>query len=66
MEYLTENNPLPEEQRPFLSDFLCTADQVKFAKAPPDMLLLNQAIDHAEKLVYSTGYTDEEKEDKNV
>jgi hypothetical protein len=39
---------------------------VKFAKAPPDTLLLNQAIDRAEKLISSTGKPEEEKEVKNV
>ena len=66
LEALSDNNPLPEEQRPFLNDFLSAADQVKFAKAPPDTLLLNQAIDRAEKLISSTGKPEEEKEVKNV
>ena len=66
MEYLADNNPLPEDQRPFLSDFLSTADQVKFAKAPPDALLLSQAIDRAEKLISTTGDPGEEKEAGNV
>lgn len=63
---LSENNPLPPEQRPFLSDFLSVADQVKFAKAQPDVMLLHQAIDQAEKLISSTGNPEEEKEVKNV
>ena len=66
LEELADNNPLPEEQQPFLSDFLFTADQVKFAKAPPDALLLNQAIDRAEKLISTTGNPEEGKEAGNV
>lgn len=47
-------SPLPKEQRPFLREFMTAADQVKFAKAPPDDRALNDALAKAEQLVEST------------
>ena len=47
-------SPLPKEQRPFLQEFMTAADQVKFAKAPPDDRALNDALAKAEQLVEST------------
>lgn len=47
-------SPLPQEQRPFLREFMTAADQVKFAKAPPDDRALNEALAKAEQLVEST------------
>ncbi len=45
---------LPERQRPFLSEFMTSADLVKFAKMPPDESMLTGAIDKAEILVNET------------
>ena len=38
------------------------ADQVKFAKAPPDTTLLNDALSRAEELIESTRITPEGEE----
>lgn len=48
------NGALPEGQRPFLSEFMTSADLVKFAKVPPDETMLAGAIDKAEILVNET------------
>jgi hypothetical protein len=45
---------LPKEQRPFLSEFMQSAELVKFAKLPPDENALNQALTKAEVLVNET------------
>ena len=45
---------LPENQRPFLREFMTAADLVKFAKLPPDEHLLSVALDKAELLVSET------------
>ena len=57
-----KSSPLPPAQRPFLRDFLLAADQVKFAKAPPDTTLLNDALSRAEELIESTRITPEGEE----
>lgn len=51
--------PLPAQQRPFLSEFMTSADLVKFAKMPPDEGMLNSAIEKAEILVNETKPVDE-------
>lgn len=43
--------PLPEKYYPFLHEYMNIADLVKFAKLPPDVMLLEQAINKAEELV---------------
>ena len=57
-EFLAElNKPdgvLPENQRPFLREFMTAADLVKFAKLPPDEHTLSVALDKAEELVSET------------
>ncbi|MEI8244239.1 MAG: hypothetical protein WCI51_00325 [Lentisphaerota bacterium] len=57
-EFLAElNKPdgaLPENQRPFLREFMTAADLVKFAKLPPDEHTLSVALDKAEALVAET------------
>jgi hypothetical protein len=57
-EFLGElNKPggaLPENQRPFLREFMTAADLVKFAKLPPDEHTLSVALDKAEALVSET------------
>jgi len=57
-EFLAElNKPdgaLPEDQRPFLREFMTAADLVKFAKLPPDEHTLSVALDKAEALVAET------------
>lgn len=57
-EFLGElNKPdgvLPENQRPFLREFMTAADLVKFAKLPPDEHTLSVALDKAEVLVSET------------
>ncbi len=53
------DGPLPERQRPFLSEFMTSADLVKFAKMPPDEQMLNSAIEKAETLVHETKPVDE-------
>ncbi len=70
-EFLEELNdpgsPLPAQQRPFLREFLEAADQVKFAKAPPDDALLHRAIARAGELIESTGIKEnDEKEVRHV
>ncbi|MDD3885784.1 MAG: hypothetical protein PHI35_02815 [Victivallaceae bacterium] len=47
-------SPLPRGQRPFLREFLNTADLVKFAKVPPEPASLERAIESAETLVLVT------------
>jgi hypothetical protein len=62
-EFLAElNKPdgvLPENQRPFLREFMTAADLVKFAKLPPDEHTLSVALDKAEALVAETRPTPE-------
>jgi len=53
---------IPERQRPFLSEFLRTADMVKFAKANAAPEVVREALDHAEKLIQSTSLPEEEGE----
>ncbi|MDD2479165.1 MAG: hypothetical protein PHS31_04675 [Victivallaceae bacterium] len=55
------NSVLPTAHQPFLSEFMNTADLVKFAKVPPDESMLNSAIDSADKLVSETRPLDGEK-----
>ncbi|MDD2402921.1 MAG: hypothetical protein PHV75_04020 [Victivallaceae bacterium] len=57
---------LPERHRPFLTDFLNSADLVKFAKVPPDEEMLRNAISSASALVNETKLPDiESKEVKS-
>ncbi len=48
------SSPLPVESRPFLREFMTAADQVKFAKLPPNIQTLSDALDKAEQLVERT------------
>lgn len=48
------DSPLPAGQQYSLREFMLAADLVKFAKAAPDVQLLNQALDKAEQLVDAT------------
>lgn len=52
-------SPLPGRQRPFLSEFMMSADLVKFAKMPPDEQMLHSAIEKAEILVHETKPVDD-------
>lgn len=61
LEEMENHSPLPEKDRPFLQNFLNSADMIKFAKAPCDAPAVNAAIDSAEKLVRSTALPEEEK-----
>ena len=45
---------LPDSERPFLREFLESADRVKFAALTPEAGLLEQAIESARRLVEST------------
>ncbi len=47
-------SPLPSGQRPFLREFMTAADLVKFAKAPGDGKLFDEALTRAEELVVGT------------
>ena len=57
-------SPLPDSDKPFLQNFLNSADMIKFAKAPCDAPAVSAAIDSAEKLVRNTALPEEEE--KNV
>jgi hypothetical protein len=61
LEEMENHSPLPESDRPFLQNFLNSADMIKFAKAPCDAPAVNGAIDSAEKLVRNTALPEEEK-----
>ena len=69
-EFLDELNdpasPLPPEQRPFLREFLEIADQVKFAKAPPDDAQLRNAMARAGELIASTRVREEDGSSENA
>lgn len=57
-EFLAEldsaESPLPADQRPFLREFMTAADLVKFARAPGDIRLFDDALTRAEALVAGT------------
>lgn len=61
LEEMESNSPLPESDKPFLQNFLNSADMIKFAKAPCDAPAVSAAIDSAEKLVLNTALPEEEK-----
>ena len=61
LEEMENNSPLPATDRPFLQEFLNSADMIKFAKAPCDAPAVSSAIDSAEKLVLNTAPAEEEK-----
>ena len=61
LEEMESCSPLPENDRPFLQNFLNSADMIKFAKAPCDAPAVSAAIDSAEKLVRNTALPEEEK-----
>ena len=52
---------LPDDRKPFLRNFLESADQVKFAMAHPEKELLSNALVNAESLVDATRPPEEEK-----
>ncbi|MBQ9503336.1 MAG: hypothetical protein IJU70_14375 [Lentisphaeria bacterium] len=54
---------LPEESRPFLREFLTTADLVKFAKVVPEASLVDRSAENAELFIT---HTRPESEVKNV
>lgn len=65
-EFLNEiqlGGPLEENQRDFLKEFLVSADMVKFAKAPADVMAFDEAAARAETLVRETTLTDEHGKD---
>ena len=65
-EFLNEiqiGGPLEENQRDFLKEFLISADMVKFAKAPADVMAFDEAASRAETLVRETTLTDEHGKD---
>jgi hypothetical protein len=47
-------SPLPDEHKNFLSEFMRSAELVKFAAAPADSELIGNAVSHAEVLVQSS------------
>ena len=51
---LDREEKLPAAHRPFLREFLNSADQIKFALAPADRKFADEAIDRAAELVRST------------
>lgn len=57
-EFMTElrdgENPLPDTEKPFLSDFLAAADLIKFARVAPEERQFMQALEGAEELVIHT------------
>ena len=64
LEEMEITSPLPDSDKPFLQNFLNSADMIKFAKAPCDAPAVSAAIDSAEKLVRNTALPEEEE--KNV
>ena len=64
LEEMEFSSPLPDSDKPFLQNFLNSADMIKFAKAPCDAPAVSAAIDSAEKLVRNTALPEEEE--KNV
>ena len=61
LEEMEDNSPLPDSDKPFLQNFLNSADLIKFAKAPCDAPAVSAAIDSAEQLVRNTALPEEEK-----
>ncbi len=65
-EFLNEiqvGGPLEDKQRDFLKEFLVSADMVKFAKAPADVMAFDEAATRAETLVRETTVTEENGKD---
>ena len=61
LEDMENTSPLPDSDKPFLQNFLNSADLIKFAKAPCDAPAVSAAIDSAEQLVRNTALPEEEK-----
>ena len=61
LEDMETASPLPDSDKPFLQNFLNSADLIKFAKAPCDAPAVSAAIDSAEQLVRNTALPEEEK-----
>lgn len=67
-EFLDEihaGGPLEQTQREFLKEFLASADMVKFAKAPADVMAFDEAAARAETLVRETAATEKEGKEKS-
>ncbi len=65
-EFLDEiqiGGPLEEKQREFLKEFLQSADMVKFAKAPANVMAFDEAALRAETLVRETSASEEKGKD---
>lgn len=59
LDEIRSGGPLEEKQRSFLREFLASADMVKFAKAPADVMAFDEAALRAETLVRETAVTEE-------
>ena len=59
LDELHTGGPLDSKQSVFLKEFLNSADMVKFAKAPADVMAFDEAADRAETLVRETSVSPE-------
>ena len=57
---IRNGGPLDSKQGNFLKEFLNSADMVKFAKAPADVMLFDEAAERAETLVRETAAVEQE------
>ena len=57
---IRDGGPLDSKQSSFLKEFLNSADMVKFARAPADVMLFDEAASRAETLVRETAVADPE------